>query len=134
MTAETFFLKNITTPTNYVPNYAYATGNAAYYNYSQASPSGMTSVEVETLVNGGVSRAIADAQANALFFNDPAFSALFTESYSEASDGTYEVSSKSKTKVVADFKIAANETFSFDFSADLALTANKPFLSIFQQI
>lgn len=125
MTAETFFLKNITTPTNYKPNYAYAAGNAAYYNYSQASPSGITSVEVETLINGGVSRAIAEAQADALFINDPAFSYLFTESSSEASDGTYEVDSKSKAKVVANFQVSANEQFSFDFSADLAMKAKE---------
>lgn len=123
MSAETFFLNPISTLTNYVPNFANAVGNAAYYNYSHSSTSSLSSVETETLLNGGVSHAIAEART--IFINDPVFSDLFTTSNSIASDGTYEVSSKSKAKVVADFIVSANEKFSFDFSAALALEAKE---------
>ncbi|BAY07951.1 calcium-binding protein [Calothrix sp. NIES-2098] len=119
MSAEIFFLNPTSSSTNYVQNYAHAIGSATYYNYSHASESSLSSAESETLVNGGVSLAIAEARTT--FINDPTFTDLFTDSYNVALDGTYELSSQSKTKIVADFTVGANENFSFEFSASLAL-------------
>ncbi|WRH67566.1 MAG: hypothetical protein RSE13_04140 [Planktothrix sp. GU0601_MAG3] len=75
---DTLFLQPISSLDYPQPNYASAAGGAVFYNYSQTASGILTASETETLVNGGVSAAIADAQA--VFSNDPNFSALFTDS------------------------------------------------------
>lgn len=120
---NTLFLQPISPGDNPNPNYASATGGAVFSNYSQAASGTLTSADTDTLVKGGVSAAIADAQA--VFSNDPNFSALFTDSavisLGEASQG----SSSSEAKVVANFSIAKNQTFSFDFATNLQLQAKE---------
>ncbi len=79
--------------------------------------------QADTLVKDGVTEAIADAQA--LFFNDPAFSYLFSDTIGIGLDGSYQGSAKSTTKVIANFSVGAKQTFSFNFAADSSLTAKE---------
>jgi serralysin len=106
------------------PNFVNAQGNTIYLNYSQSASATLTSAQADTLVKGGVGIAIAEAQAS--FFNsDPTFSSLFTEAGAIGLDGQVTSSSNSATEVLASFTIGANQSFSFEFSTDLALTAKE---------
>ncbi|MCW5315420.1 hypothetical protein GTQ43_16880 [Nostoc sp. KVJ3] len=124
MSSETIFLQPIATDSNPKPNFANAQGSALFYNYSQSALGTSTDAQTDTLVQNGVALAIADARAT--FFNsDPIFSTLFSDSTGIGLDGTYSGSASSETKVLASFAVGANQTFSFNFSADLALTAKE---------
>jgi serralysin len=122
MPSETLFLQPNNTIPNPNPNFANSTGLAVFSNYSQASGA-LTSAQVEVLVKGGVATAIGEA--GAIFNNDPTFSVLFTDSTGIGLEGSYAGSVDSKTKVVANFAVGANQTFSFDFLADSALRAKE---------
>ncbi|MEO0683726.1 MAG: hypothetical protein AAFY76_01425 [Cyanobacteria bacterium J06649_11] len=123
MHPETIFLQPIIDPnTNPNPNFATATGDANVFNYSHTPSETLTDTQTETLVTGGISFAIAEAQA--IFLEDANFSFLFADS-NASGEGTFTGSSKSKTQVVANFAIEANQTFSFDFSLNLGLTAKE---------
>ncbi|NEO29967.1 MAG: calcium-binding protein [Symploca sp. SIO3C6] len=123
MASETVFLEPIDLTPNPEPNFAEATGSAQFFNYSQSSSGSLTSVDFNILVNGGVAAAIAEADAT--FINNPAFTDLFTENTAVGEDGAFQVTSSSETKVIANFDIAAGQTFSFDFTADLDLSAKE---------
>lgn len=106
------------------PNYANATGNAQFFGYSHGATNSLTSAELSVLVNGGVASAIANA--NATFITDPAFTSLFTETSGTGQSGTaYYVESQSQAQVVATFEVNENQTFSFDFNADINLSAKE---------
>ncbi len=123
MHPETIFLQPIIDPiTNPNQNFATATADANVFNYSHSPSETLTDSQTETLVTGGVGFAIAEAQA--IFLEDANFSFLFADSNANG-DGTYTGTSKSKSQVVANFAIEANQTFSFDFSVNLALTAKE---------
>lgn len=123
MHPETLFLQPIIDPiANPNPNFATATGDANIFNYSHSPSQTLTDSQTETLVTGGVGFAIAEAQA--IFLEDANFSFLFADSNANG-DGTFTATSKSETQVVANFAIEANQTFSFDFSVNLALTAKE---------
>ncbi|WP_276469592.1 calcium-binding protein [Nostoc sphaeroides] len=83
----------------------------------------MTTTEIKALVESGV--AIATVQAGAVFNNDPTFSSLFGDITGIGLDGAFAGTASNKMQVVASFKVAANKTFSFDFSTNLALTAKE---------
>jgi Ca2+-binding RTX toxin-like protein len=120
---STIFLQPVNSGSHPNPNYADATGNATFFNYSHAATDSLTSAELNALVNGGVGAALSDASA--LFINDPAFTTLFTETFVEALEEDFYGISESNTEVRAEFSIAANETFSFNFTADLDLEAKE---------
>ena len=122
MASGTLFLQPTNTTSNPNPNFAKSTGLAVFSNYSQASGS-LTAAQADTLVKGGT--AVAIAKAAAIFNNEPTFSALFTDSTGIGLDGPFEGSADSNAKVVANFAVGANQNFSFDFSASLALTAKE---------
>ena len=123
MHSETIFFNPIIDPiTNPNPNFATAIADANVFNYSHTPSETLTDSETETLATGGVGFAIAEAQA--LFLEDANFSFLFADS-NASGDGTFTGSSESKTQVVANFEIGANQSFSFDFSVNLALTAKE---------
>lgn len=123
MHPETRFLQPIIDPiTNPNPNFATATGDTNVFNYSHSPSETLTDSQTETLVTGGVGFAIAEAQA--IFLEDANFSFLFADT-NASGDGTFTGTSKSETQVVANFAIEANQTFSFDFSVNLALTAKE---------
>ena len=123
MISETLYARSIPSIPNHNPNFATASGDARFTNYSQ-SPSGtLTAAQAETLVKGGVAAAIA--QGAVIFNNDPTFSALFTNSSGIGEDGAFQVSAESKTTAIASFSVKAGQKFSFDFSADLALKAKE---------
>jgi len=106
------------------PNFVTAQGSTLFFNYSHIPSGTLTSAQTDTLVKGGVALAIAEAEA--IFFNnDLTFSALFTDTSIVGLDGQFTGSADSETKVLANFTIGANQSFSFDFSADLALTAKE---------
>ena len=106
------------------PNFAEATGNAQFFEYSHPATNSLTSAELNALVEGGVANAIATA--NALFISDPTFTSLFTETSGEGLPGTsYYVESQSQTQVIATFNISADQTFSFDFNAEVNLSAKE---------
>lgn len=124
MESQTLFLQPIVNPIpNPKPNFANAKGAAFYSNYSQKPSGTLTSTQVKTLVQGGV--AIAMAQAKAVFNNDPTYSLLFGDSTGIGLDGTFAGSATSQMQVIASFQVGAKKTFSFDFSADLVLTAKE---------
>lgn len=121
MPPETLFLQPTGASPNPNPNFARATGVAVFSNYNQ-NPSGiLTQVQAQTLVQGGVAVAIAEAAAIADFRNDPNFSLLIADSKGIALDGTYTGNSNIETKVVASFAVAANQSLSFNFGADVSL-------------
>jgi serralysin len=122
MASDTLFLQPVQ-PSNYTPNFAEASGSALFFNYSQGASSSLTSVEIQALTQGGVAAAIANAEAT--FINDPAFTSLITETLGIGEDGAFEAKSTSKTRVIADFSVGANRSFSFNFAADLALNAKE---------
>ncbi len=122
-TGEIKFLYPVNSTTSLDPLFAEATGSALFFNYSQNSTGGLSSTDVDVLVNGGVAQAIA--QADATFINDPAFTDLFTVSIATGEDGAFQVNSTSETEVVANFNVAAGQEFSFDFIADLDLTSKE---------
>ncbi|MCC5657106.1 M10 family metallopeptidase C-terminal domain-containing protein [Nostoc sp. XA010] len=123
MSEETVFLKSTATKPNPNPNFANAQGAASFSKYSQKPSGTLTSTQVNTLVEGGV--AIATAQAGAIFNIDPTFSSLFGDVTGIGLDGSFTGSAKNKMQVIASFEVAANKKFSFDFSADLALKAKE---------
>ena len=120
--ANTLFLQQSYPFDNPNPNYARATGGAVFSHSSHTASGTLTATEADTLVKGGVSAAIADAQA--VFSNDPNFSALFTDSGVIAL-GTSQGSSSSEAKVIASFSVSKNQTFSFDFAAELQIQAKE---------
>ncbi|MCW5315419.1 hypothetical protein GTQ43_16875 [Nostoc sp. KVJ3] len=105
------------------PNFVTAQSNTTFSNYSQNASGTLTDAQTNTLVQGGVALAIANAQAT--FNNDPTFSSLFTDTSVIASGGPLVGSSSSETKVLASFTVGAYQKFSFDFSADLGETAKE---------
>ncbi|MEH1901925.1 MAG: calcium-binding protein [Nostoc sp.] len=106
------------------PNFVSAQGNTIFSNYSQ-SPSGtLTEAQTKTLVKGGLGVAIAEAQAS-FFKADKTFSALFTNTSVTGLNGQFAGNSDSETKVLASFEVHANQSFSFEFSANLALTTKE---------
>ncbi|MDZ8187257.1 MAG: calcium-binding protein [Nostoc sp. ChiSLP02] len=109
---------------NDTPNFVTAQGDTIFSKYSQNASGILTDAQVKTLVQGGVVAAIA--QAEATFLNsDPTFSSLFTNTKATGSDGQFTANSDSETKVLASFTVSANQKFSFQFSADLELTAKE---------
>ena len=103
------------------PNFVTAEGDATFSNYSEGASGVLTATQTDALVSGGVSAAIAEAQASF----DPTFSSLFTQAAVVGLDGQFEGTSNSEAKVLASFAVGRNEDFSFDFSADLELAAKE---------
>ncbi|MBW4565258.1 MAG: hypothetical protein KME32_30070 [Mojavia pulchra JT2-VF2] len=124
MSSETVFLQSTDSNSSTNPNFAQAQGFALGSNYNQSSSGALVEAQTQTLVQGGVALAIAEAQA-VFFESEPVFSLLFTDSTTIGLDGTYQGNANSTTKVVASFAVGANQTFSFNFSADLALSAKE---------
>ena len=103
--------------------FAQAKADILFSNYSESAASILTQSQANTLVNGGVGVALADASAT--FNNDAALDDLFTNSTGISSGGNNQVKSNSETLVAASFAIAAHQTFSFDFLGELALTVKE---------
>ncbi len=103
------------------PNFANAEGDAIFSNYSEGAASILTATQADTLVQGGITAAIAEAQASF----DPTFSSLFTQAAVVGLDGQFEGTSNSEAKILASFAVGRNESFSFDFSANLELAAKE---------
>ncbi|MGF2037102.1 MAG: calcium-binding protein [Nostoc sp. CmiVER01] len=124
MRPQTLFLQPIVDPIpNPNPNFANATGIASFSNYSQKPSGTLTTTQIKTLVDSGI--AIATVQGAAVFNNDPTFSSLFSDISGIGLDGSFSGSAKTDMQVIASFKVAANKKLSFNFSADLALTAKE---------
>lgn len=86
-----------------------------------ASANGLlTSTKVNTSVSGNT--AVANALATANFLNNPAFSNNTTFSEAAGDTNTYFGSAFSQATVAGAFNIAAGETFSFEFVANLAMS------------
>ncbi len=119
---STLFLPSVNSGSS--PNYANATGNAQFFSYSHSATNSLTSAQLTALVNGGVASAISNA--NVTFLTDSTFTSLFTEVSGTGQSGTtYHVESQSQTQVIATFDVGANQTFSFDFNADIDLEAKE---------
>ncbi|MDF5732221.1 MAG: hypothetical protein PUP92_30510 [Rhizonema sp. PD38] len=104
-------------------NFAEAEADTLFSHYSQSASGALTRTQTDTLVNGGVSFALANAQGT--FNGDANYSSLFADSFGISSGGTTQVKSNSQTTVAATFSLAAHQTFSFDFSAELALAVKE---------
>jgi hypothetical protein len=120
---ETLFLEQIAPSYTSTPNFATAEVSSIFSNYNQPASATLTDAQTEALVKDGVAAAIANALA--VFNNDPNFSVLFNDGLAIGSNGSYQGSSSSKTQVIANFSIGANQNFSFDFSANLKLAAKE---------
>ncbi|MBW4614596.1 MAG: hypothetical protein KME21_15235 [Desmonostoc vinosum HA7617-LM4] len=124
MLSQTLFLQPILDPLpNPNPNFAEAEGVASFSNYNQTPSGALTSAQVETLTKDGVAAAVIDA--GAIFQADPTFSSLFTNSSGIGLEGPFEGSANNQIKVVASFDVGAKQNFSFNFEADLNLTAKE---------
>jgi serralysin len=121
MSSETYFLSPVESTSNSIN--AEAIGSAQFFNYSQPASGSLNSADFQVLVKGGVAFAIANADS--IFINNPGFTDLFTETFAEGIEGGFEVESRVSTEVVAAFDIEANQTFSFDFVADISLEATE---------
>ena len=104
-------------------NFAEAEADTLFSHYSQSASGTLTQTQTDTLVNGGVSVALANAQG--IFNGDANYSSLFADSFGISSGGTTQVKSNSQTTVAATFSLAAHQTFSFDFSGELALAVKE---------
>ncbi|MDJ0732692.1 MAG: calcium-binding protein [Nostocaceae cyanobacterium] len=122
-TTELKFLQPVVPTTSSDPLFADATGNGVFLDFSTNASGSLTQVEVDTLVNGGIATALAEADAN--FFNDPVFSSLFTAVSTVGEDGAFETTATSTAEVIASFSIQAHETFSFDYIFDLAVNSKE---------
>ncbi|MGB3535872.1 MAG: hypothetical protein WBA13_20440 [Microcoleaceae cyanobacterium] len=120
---STIFLQPVNSGSNPNPNYANASGSATFFGYSHAATDSLNQAELNALVNGGVGAALVEASAT--FINDPAFTSLFTDTLVEALEEDFFGTSQANTEVRAEFSIGANETFSFNFTADLNLEAKE---------
>lgn len=106
------------------PNYVNAqTAGISFLNYSLPTIGSLTATESQTLLDGGV--AIAVAEANATFSEDPTFTTLFTSSEGTGIGGSYASISDSQALVVATFDVSGEQTLSFDFSTGFDLTAKE---------
>jgi serralysin len=123
MASDTFFLQPLQPNTTRDPLFATATGSGVFLNHSHSTSGGLTDVQAQTLVNGGVATAIA--QADAILIDDPAFSALFTETEIVGEEGSFTGSTKSEAKVQGSFLVRAGETFSFEFVTNLYLNSKE---------
>lgn len=123
MSSETIFLQPIGSTLN--PNFANAKGATLFSNYSHTPSGTLTAIQAQTLVQGGTAIAIAEASAVTDFQNDPNFSFLYNDSTGIGLDGSYTGNSNIETKVVANFAVGANQTFSFNFTTALELTAKE---------
>ncbi len=121
MSSQTLFLQptGSTTETNFVD----ATGSAVFRNFSLPASNASNSIDLEELIIGGVADAVVNAEA--VFLNNPTFTSLFTETFAEGQEGEFKVKNKSTAEVEAIFDIPAGETFSFDFSGEISLTAKE---------
>jgi hypothetical protein len=88
---------------------------------TSASATGiLTSTKARTSVSGGTT--IANAYANAIFLNTtPPLSNNSTLSYAFGRGNSYFGLAQSQATVAGEFSIKAGETFSFEFSANLAM-------------
>ena len=121
MLSETYFLHpvgSVPAPIN-----AEAISSAQFFNYSQAADGSLNSADLNILVQGGIASAIANADS--IFISNPGFTDLFTEIFAEGIEGIFEVESYASTEVIAAFNIEENQTFSFDFIADISLEATE---------
>ncbi|MDY6937423.1 MAG: calcium-binding protein [Cyanobacteriota bacterium] len=120
---ETYFLSPSGSVSN--SNFASAQGGLLTENYSH--PGSLSNLEdaADIVLKNGIARAIADAQS--IFSEDDAFTALFSDTgiVVEAESGSFDGKAKSKAKVTAAFEVGANETFSFETIADLFLEAKE---------
>ncbi len=104
-------------------NFAEAKADTLFSHDSQSASGTLTQTQTDTLVNGGVSRALANAQGT--FNGDANYSSLFAGSFGISSDGNTQVKSNSETTVAATFSVASHQSFSFDFSGALALAISE---------
>ncbi|KYC37663.1 hypothetical protein WA1_40085 [Scytonema hofmannii PCC 7110] len=120
ITLETLFLQP-RVPISNSTNFANATGNALFSDYSQSALAISTVAQTNTSVKGLVALAVAEADAVAR----EDLSGIFTDSTGIGLGSPFEVKSNSEAKAIASFAVKAKETFSFDFSANIQLTAKE---------
>ncbi|MGL5134724.1 MAG: hypothetical protein ACRC78_19510, partial [Planktothrix sp.] len=120
---KTLFIEQTAPSYTSIPNFAKAEVSSVFSNYNQPASATLTNAQTEALVKDGVAAAIANALA--VFNNDPNFSVLFNDGLAIGSNGSYQGSASSKTQVIANFSVGANQNFSFDFSANLTLAAKE---------
>ncbi|MDJ0736803.1 MAG: calcium-binding protein [Nostocaceae cyanobacterium] len=119
--SSTIFLQQ--TGSSADPNFVNAKGDALFFNFSQNADGSINSVEVENIVKDGV--AVGIAKFDTTFVQDPTFAQIVTDALGIGEDGTFAGKVQIDTKVIANFAVAANETFSFDFSAESELLATE---------
>ncbi len=103
-------------------NHVDALGDVIFYDYSHAFSETQTDAEPKTLAKSGETIAHAEAEAFAYSLD---LSGLYTESSGFGDYGAFKGTATSETEVIANFSVAAGETFSFDFLTDLSLEAKE---------
>ncbi len=125
MTSTTLFLQP-TSASSYAPNYVNATAaGVSFVNYSLPVNGALTSAEANSLTQGGVSAAIAEASST--FSSDPNFKELFgaSDALGVGIEGSYSGESNSNSRVVAAFNVSDGQTLSFDFSSRIDISAKE---------
>lgn len=104
--------------------FAYSEGNVLFSEFSQ-SPSGVsTSTDREALALKGVVSAIAQAQAEANFVDEPSEASNSSLSVAFGENQDYLGIAQSEASILANFDIQANTDFSFNFLANFNLATS----------
>ena len=119
---DILFLEKYST-VEYEPNFATATADAIFSDYSHTASGSITGVEFDVSVKGGVAAALAEAES--IFINDPGFSTILTDVGGFGIDGSYEINAASQVSLVAQFEVKHNKKFSFDFTTNIALATKE---------
>lgn len=104
--------------------FAFSNSEVEFTNFSQAPSNVRTFTDTDALVieNGGIIRAIPQAEAVFLIEPAEAFNSSLSEAFGESED--YLGFAESEASVIGNFDIEANTNFSFDFSGDLELSTS----------
>ncbi|MDJ0619243.1 MAG: calcium-binding protein [Calothrix sp. MO_192.B10] len=115
-----FFLKKTTSRNDL--NEVQAEGDALFFNFSESADSITNNVDAKDIVKGKGALGIAEFDSTAL--KDPTFTQLLNNAEGFGEE-TFEGEVAIDTEVVANFEVAANQTFSFNFSANSFLSATE---------
>ncbi len=121
MTSEILFLKPDPGLKPF-SNVASGTGGLNFYA-NKRSDVVLTSAEANSLVNGGVSAAIATAAAS--YIADAKFSSVFNDSSVFGQGGTYQGEASSSAEILATYQVGSGETLAFNFEAAINLQATE---------
>ncbi len=123
MSGETYFLQPVKPLPDSEQNFANASGNATFFEFSHPASNSSNDADVKEIVKGG--EAFANVISNAVALNDPALSDLAADISTGGEGGAYEIAAGVKLKIVSSYDVGAQENFSFDFFTDVSVEAKE---------